>query len=91
MKIKVLENKKALKVKNVEIKKPTAREYKQANRMAKNDDDLNFALISVCCSFDGQNLPPEEIQNLPQEDYLKLVEAVLGKSLLKLAQEALIK
>jgi len=81
MKIKKVEPK-ARKFKEIEVREPLARDYVAAERIAGTSEGLKFtlALMSQCCKFDGEKLPPEELESLGGKDFLQLANALLDTS-----------
>lgn len=65
---------KPLAVENVEMREPLVGDLISAERISGRTDGVAFtaALISQIATFDGANLPPEELESLSSSDFLAL-------------------
>ena len=63
----------------VKIHKPKVGDYIKAERIAGNNEGIKYsvALISQICTFDGEKLPPEEIEKMDGIDFLELSNALM--------------
>lgn len=78
--MKITKEKNELKsYKDVKIRKPKVGDYILAERIAGNNDGIKYsvALISQICIFDGEKLPPEEIEKMDGIDFLELSNALM--------------
>nr|BDD46398.1 hypothetical protein 14 [bacterium] len=65
--------------KEVEVREASAADFEKAEKMSKKTGlGRNAVLISMCCTFDGEALPPEEISKMRGSDFLELSIAVIG-------------
>lgn len=67
-----------LKVDKVEYRDTLVGDLIAAEMLTGKTEGWNFAaaVLSQVATFDGQNLPPEEIRRLPQKDFLALLGAL---------------
>lgn len=74
MKITKVETKKPYTPENVELREPLVEDLIAAERISGKLDGVEFttALISQIGTFDGANLPPEELRRLSSKDFLAL-------------------
>ncbi len=65
--------------KNIEIRDPSGEEFEKAEEISKKTGiGRQSVLISLCCTFDGKALPPEDVAKLKGMDFLTLSAEVLG-------------
>lgn len=82
MKIVQKENQGGFSPESVEIRQPLARDYVKATQMSKaRDKDVNqigylVCLLSLVCTFDGEKLPPEDVERLSGSDFMELASQV---------------
>jgi len=76
--IKALAAKAPLKVEKVEYRDITVADLITAERITGKTEGWAFsaAVASQVATFDGQNLPPEEIERLAKNDFLVLLGAL---------------
>lgn len=67
------------KFKEVTIRRPKVKDYITAERIAGNNEGIKYsvALMSQICVFDGNRLPPEEIEEMDGIDFLELSNALM--------------
>ncbi|KKP40310.1 MAG: hypothetical protein UR30_C0005G0091 [Candidatus Peregrinibacteria bacterium GW2011_GWC2_33_13] len=73
----------------IQVREPLVRDLIQAERLAGSADGIKYAtaLISQIATFDGENLPPEELEDLSAKDFLELSKNLMEFGLDKLAKE----
>jgi hypothetical protein len=65
--------------KEIEVSEASAADFEKAEATAKRTGQgRNSVLISMCCTFDGETLPPEEVAKLRGQDFLTLLVEVAG-------------
>ncbi|MCT4638952.1 MAG: phage tail assembly protein [Bacteroidales bacterium] len=83
MKITVAKDEKNYK--EVVIRKGTVEDIIRAAQLAGStagEVEQTAALLSVLATFDGQQIPYEEVKKLPFADFLQLQEALTSKGLI---------
>lgn len=73
----------------VTIRKAKVDDLVNAERIAGKEAGLAYAvaLVSQVGTFDGEKLPPEELDNLSAEDFLKLSKVLMDSGLKDLAKQ----
>ncbi|MBN1112573.1 MAG: phage tail assembly protein [Bacteroidales bacterium] len=69
----------------VVIRKGTVEDIIRANQLAGSEateSENTAALLSIIATFDGKQIPYEEVKRLPFSDFLELQEAITSKGLL---------
>lgn len=78
----IKENTNFPKYEKVEVREASAADFEKAEKTSKQIDIANTTvLVSLCCKFDGEKLPPEEVQKMKASDFLELSLAVIGDDL----------
>nr|BDD47392.1 hypothetical protein 3 [bacterium] len=75
----VKEKTNAVKYEEIKIRTPKVRDYILAERVAGNNQGIRYsvALLSQICTFDGQQLPAEMIEEMDGSDFLELSGALM--------------
>jgi len=64
--------------KSVDVRQPLVDDLVTAEVMSGKTQGYEFlaSVVSRCCVFDGQAVPPEDVRNLRMSDFLSLTDAL---------------